>query len=168
VRCGPGVHRARLELAKGEQRDLGAQALLARGEFQHLQEGTLAHHHLAMPGIGLRQQTARATVEKEGDLARGLEVHQPGLQVVRMRGEDRVGQDPAPYIGLIGRRALPGLKRLGGQLAGAPRQPERRRRGCRDHAAAGDAQKGTTLHLWTSSLVTHASVLPYNNEQPAA
>jgi hypothetical protein len=132
--------RVRAELALGKQGDLGAVALLPRGLLEQFDERALAHHHLARERVGLGQQ-ARA-VDEQRDLARRGQVHQPALQVVRMRREQRVRQGPAARIGFVA-RAAPGCNGFVGQRIATARQT---RDGGGDGAATREAKKGTALH----------------------
>jgi hypothetical protein len=136
--------RSGAEGAFGEQRDLGALAALARRHVQQLDEGAVAHHDLARVRVGLGQQALQVAAQQ--DLPRHAQVHHPGLQVVRMRRQDRVAQDPAAQVGLVA-RALPGRHGLGrhGHRAAAGYC------GCsEDHPAACDADETTTVHAANS------------------
>jgi hypothetical protein len=77
---GPLVERGRAKRAFGEQRDVGAQALLPGGQVQQFEEGALAHHHLARQRVGFRQQPLQ--VHKQRDLVGHGQIDQPRLQVV--------------------------------------------------------------------------------------
>ncbi len=142
-----GVRRrgrcARVERAVRKHLHLGAQALLQRGQVQQFEEGALAHEDLARVRVGLGQQARAVAVEP--DLARRVQIHQPRLQVVRMRRQDGVRQQPAAHVapGRHGRGRLPRGQRLGGQGGRAARQ---RGRGGEHGGPAEDAQKGAALH----------------------
>jgi hypothetical protein len=132
------IGSVRAELALRKQRDLGAVPPLARGDVQQLEEGALAHEDLPRLRIRLGQQPLQ--VAEQQDLARAAQVDQPGLQVVRMRGEQRVRQHPATYVALVRSRAVPRLQRVNGQ--------GRRTAGGRGehHAATGQAKEVASVH----------------------
>ena len=89
--------------------------------------------------------SSRVAVAAQHDLARLAQVHQPGLQVVRMRRQDGVAQHPAAQVGLVA-RALPGGHGLRRHGAGAAADAGR---GSHHHAPAGDANELATMHVQT-------------------
>ena len=123
-----------------KQLDLGAQAAFARGDVQQFEEGAVAHHDLPRERVSLGQQAGEIAAQQ--DLVRRAQIHEPGLQVVRVRRQNRVAEDPAARIRLR-RGALPSLDGRRGHARVAPGEAGR----CRDHhASAHDPNEGATFH----------------------
>jgi hypothetical protein len=131
------------EGALREDRRLRPQATLAQRHLQELQEGALAHHDLARPGVGFGQQAGQVAVER--DLVGLAQVDAPGLQVVRVRRQQRMGHGPAARVGLSC-----GVAPGGG---GGVRQGRAAAGGSDDDAAAGECDEGSTLHGGRSAVL---------------
>ena len=98
------IERRRSERALGKQADLGTQAALAGCDVEQLQEGAVTHHDLSRERVGLGQQTGEVAAKQ--DLVGLANIDQPRWQVVRMRRQDRLAENPAPQVGLLA-RSLP-------------------------------------------------------------
>jgi hypothetical protein len=140
ARHRPCVELVGVEHPLREQRDLGPLSTLSRRQVQQFEKGAVAHHDLARERVGLGQQARQVAAQL--DLAFAAQVHQPGLQVVRVRRQDRVRQHPASQVGL-GARAGPG--RQGGCRNSAVTCAQRGGGG-QDGTAPEQADEGTTMH----------------------
>jgi len=105
-----------IELAVGEQRDIRAQPPFPRRHIQQLQKGAMAHHDLPRIRIGFGKQAAEIAIQRY--LVRLPQIDQPGLQVVRVRGKDRVAHQPFADAHVPGRPS-PGGEGFVGDLARA-------------------------------------------------
>ncbi len=107
----------------------------------------MAHHDLARQGIGLRQQPVQ--VASQQNFVGRAQVGHPGLQVVRVRRQNRIAQQPASHILLrvgVATRPLPGFDRFRRHARAAGSQPGRRHGGRGNGTAASNANEVATLH----------------------
>jgi hypothetical protein len=116
-----------------------ADASFRSGDHRQLDECAAADHDLAPERVGGGQQPIR--VAHQRDLARPAQVRQPGLAIVRIRGEQGVGEDEPADVGAGDLAQLPCGDRLF-RYAFAAGQA---RSGCHDQAASEQLDETTAV-----------------------
>ena len=123
--------------AIGKEIDLDRHAALRGRYYGQLDKGAAADQNLAPKGVGLGQQAL--AVADQVDAPAFAQVGDPGLEVVRIGGQQRVGEHEAPRVRLtLG--AAPGLHGRLGQIAAAARK---RDASGQDGAPACQANEGS-------------------------
>ena len=122
-----------LRLALGPQGRINSPALLSRRHGQQFQKCAAADGDLPIIGIGRRQQAGQVGPQNQSVSADQL--HQPRLFVVRIGGQDRMCQGPAPDIAFTLTRITPGLRHIRPFRAATKQRQNRHRRRHSKHVA---------------------------------